>query len=255
MLERLARLGYASIGAVYIIVGLLAAMAGLGEGGSTRGQQGAFAFLLRQPFGRVMLAAIALGMAGYTLWRLVGAMTDTERHGSGAKGVAARAFSAFRGLVYGSFAIAIVRLLTRGEGGSSGDQQARHWTATVMDQPFGRFAVIAAGLGVVGYAAYQLYAAASTKLSKKLRIEQIDGRLRGKVIAISRFGIAARGVVFFIVGGSLVLAGIRHSSREAHGTTGALQELPAPILAAVGFGLAAYGVYALVNARYRTIAT
>ena len=38
---------------------------------------------------------------------------------------------------------------------------------------------------------------------------------------------------------------------RAHGSTGALQLLPPAMLTVVGAGLAAYGVYALVNARYR----
>jgi hypothetical protein len=81
----------------------------------------------------------------------------------------------------------------------------------------------------------------------------MDARVRRKVVAISRFGIGARGIVFFVIGGSLVIAALRHNPSDAHGTTGALQELPHPLLVVVGFGLAAYGVYALVNARYRRI--
>jgi uncharacterized protein DUF1206 len=72
-------------------------------------------------------------------------------------------------------------------------------------------------------------------------------------VAISRFGIGSRGIVFFIVGGSLVLAALRHNPEAAHGTSGALQELPDPMLVVVVLGLAAYGVYALVNAKYRRI--
>ena len=93
------------------------------------------------------------------------------------------------------------------------------------------------------------------KLSKRISLGELDARVRGKVIAISRFGIAARGLVFLIIGGSLVLAALRHNAQTAHGTAGALRELPPPLLILAGFGLAAYGVYALVNARYRRITT
>lgn len=256
MIERLARLGYASIGIVYIIVGLLAAAAGLGLGGSTGGQQNAFGFILRQPFGKAALAVIALGLAGYTLWRMVSAATDSESHGSDAKGLALRTSSAFRGLVYGAIALEVVRLIAgRGRGGSGGDAQARQGTARILDQPFGQWLVAAAGLAVVAYGAWQIYAAWDAKLSKRLSLGEMDDRVRRKVVAISRFGIGARGIVFLVIGGSLVVAGLKHSAREAHGTAGALGALPEPILAVVGFGLAAYGVYALVNARYRRITT
>lgn len=253
MIERLARLGYASIGIVYMIVGGFAVAAGLGQRGSTGGHADAFAFIRDQPFGKVLLAIIAFGLTGYALWRFVSAATDNENRGDRPKGLAIRLGSAFRGLAYGAMTFEIVRMI-RGHGQGSGeDQQAQHWTARLMDAPFGRWLVAAVGLGIVGYGAYQLYAAWDSKLSKRLSLGQIDARVLRKVIAISRFGIGARGVVFLVIGGSLVMAAVRHNANAAHGTTGALQELPHPVLVVVGFGLAAYGVYALVNARYRRI--
>ncbi len=255
MIERLARLGYASIGIVYMIVGALAATAGLGRGGSTGGQKSAFLVILRQPFGRIALGVIALGLVGYTLWRLVSAVTDSEHRGTDAKGWALRAASAGRGLVYGAITIEVVRLMMNKSSGAGGDQQAKHWTARLMEKPFGPWLVGAAGLGVVAYGAYQLYAAWDAKLSKRLSLGEIDGRVRRKVVAVSRFGIGARGAVFFVIGGSLVLAAVKHNPSAARGTSGALASLPEPLLVVVGIGLAAYGVYALVNARYRRITT
>lgn len=253
MIERLARLGYISAGTVYIIVGLLSAAAGLGLGGSTGGQKSALRFILRQPFGMVALGVIAIGLAGYMLWRLISAVTDSEHRGTSAKGIALRISEAFRGLIYGGFAISVVQLMRRGSSGSDSDTKARHWSAVAMDKPFGRWALAAAGLGVVIYGAYQLYAAWDAKLSKRIHLGEMDARVRRKVIAVSRFGIGARGVVFFIIGGSLVMAALRHNPNAARGTSGALRQLPDPLLVMVGVGLAAYGIYAWVNARYRSI--
>jgi Domain of Unknown Function (DUF1206) len=255
MIERLARLGYASIGIVYMIVGGLAAAAGLDRGGSTGGQKSAFLVILRQPFGRVALAVIALGLVGYTLWRLVSAATDSEHRGSDAKGWALRAASAGRGLVYGAITVEVISLIVNRRGGSGGDRETKHWTARLMEQPFGPWLVGAVGLGVVAYGAYQLYAAWDSKLSKRLSLGEMDDRVRRKVVAISRFGIGARGLVFFVIGGSLVVAAVKHNPDAARGTSGALASLPDPMLVVVGIGLAAYGVYALVNARYRRITT
>jgi hypothetical protein len=254
MIERLARLGYASIGIVYMIVGGFAVAAGLGRRGSTGSQKDAFALILHQPFGRVMLAVVALGMIGYVLWRFVSAVTDSEHRGSDMKGLALRAASVFRGLAYSAMAFQVVRMIERNaSSGPGNEQKAEHWTARLMEQPFGRALVALAGAGVVAYGAYQLYAAWDAKLSKRISLGAMDSRLRDKVVLISRFGIAARGVVFFIIGGSLLIAALRHNPKAAHGTTGALQELPQPLLVLVGLGLAAYGVYALVNAKYRRI--
>jgi len=252
IIERLARLGYASIGIVYMIVGGFAAASGLGKGSGVGSHEDALQLIREQPFGKALLIIIAIGMAGYTIWRFTSALMDDEHRGSDAKGIGIRLGSFGRGLIYAVFAVEAVRMAMRGgSGGEGGEQQAKHWTGRLMDAPFGRWLVLAVGLGVVGYGAYQLYAAWDAKLSKRIRLGEIDGRVRRKVIAVSRFGIGARGIVFFIIGGSLVLAAVKHNPGAAHSTTGALQELPQPMLVVVGLGLAAYGVYALVNARYR----
>jgi hypothetical protein len=203
----------------------------------------------------VALGIIALGLIGYTLWRFVSAATDSEHRGDDAKGIGVRIGSAFRGLVYAFITVEVIRLLMHRGGGSGGDAQAELWTARVMEKPFGMWIIGAIGLGIVAYGAYQLYAAWDSKLSKRINLGDIDARVRRKVIAISRFGIGARGVVFFVIGGSLVMAAVKHNPAEARGTSGALQWLPQPVLVLVGFGLIAYGVYALVNARYRRITT
>jgi hypothetical protein len=257
MIERLARLGYAAIGVVYMIVGGLAAAAGFGKGGATGGHKTAFEFILHQPFGKVALGVIALGLIGYVLWRFISAATDSEHRGSDAKGLAIRAASIGRGLGYAAICVEVIRMMMKGSsgGGSGGEQQTKHWTATVMDKPFGRWLIAAVGLYIVGYGAYQLYAAWDAKLSKRLSLGEMDDRVRRKVVGISRFGIGARGIVFFVVGGSLVMAAAKHNPNAAHSTSGALAALPPLALGFVGLGLAAYGVYALVNARYRRITT
>jgi Domain of Unknown Function (DUF1206) len=255
IIERLARLGFASVGTVYIIIGALAAASGLGKGGKTTSHTGAIEYLLDKPFGKPLLAVMILGLAGYTLWLLASGFSDSDRRGSKPKGLAIRAGAVIRALVYAAFTIEIVRLLVRGGSGGSGggDQTAQHWTARLMAQPFGRWLVAAAGLGVVGYGAYQLYKAWESKLSKRLHLGEMKADTERKVIAISRIGIGARGLVFVIIGGSLVMAAVRHNPQAAHGTSGALGEMPGPLLAATGIGFVAYGIYAFVNARYRSI--
>ena len=255
IIERLARLGFASVGTVYFIIGALAAAAGLGQGGKTTSHTGAIEYLVDKPFGKPLLVVMILGLAGYTLWLLASGFGDTDRRGDDAKGLGIRAGAIIRALLYAAFTIEIARLLLRGGsgGGGGGDQTAQHWTARLMAQPFGPWLVGAAGLGVVGYGAYQLYRAWESKLSKRLHLGQMKPQTERKVVLISRIGIGARGLVFVIIGGSLVIAALRQNPQAAHGTSGALGEMPGPLLAATGIGFIAYGVYAFANARYRSI--
>lgn len=257
-LERTARLGYASKGLVYTIIGLLTAAAAAGLGGKTADRHDAFTFILRQPFGRFLLLVIALGLMGYAIWRVVSGIFDSENRGSGAKGLALRAGSFIRGLFYGVVAIEVLRIMTRQSRGKSSDAQARYWVAEGMDKPYGRWIVGLAGLFVLGYGLYQLSAAVRSKLSKQLRLGSLRPEIRSKVVAISRFGVGSRGIVFAIIGVSILNAAIRQNPDAARGTTGALKQLAAQpfgsvLLAIIGIGLAAYGVYAFTNARYRVI--
>ncbi|HEX6036928.1 DUF1206 domain-containing protein [Longimicrobium sp.] len=254
--QRLARLGYAAKGVVYIIIGYVAADAAFSPAEQVQGSRGALNTILQQPFGKVLLGIVALGLAGYVLWKAVQAVMDPEHKGSDAKGMGARIGYGISGVLYAGLTLEAVRML-RGHGGGQGDG-AQHWTGMVMDKPFGRWLVGLVGLGIAGYGVYQLVRAFKSDLTKKLNLEGSAVATRRRVVALGKAGMAARGVVFLIIGW-LVLQSARHyNASEAQGLEGALvklREAPAGpwVLAAVALGLIAYGIFQLVKARYRTI--
>ena len=255
-IERLARLGYASKGAVYTIIGGLTAAAAFR--GSSRGgdSQSAFSFIADKPFGRILIVIVALGLSGYAAWRIISAITDGERRGADAKGLAIRAGGFFRGAVYALLAIEAIRLSLGGGRGGGSDQKAQHWTSRLMDAPFGRWLVIGVALGIAGYGVYQLYRAWKAKLGKNLHLPWSTDRFRAKLVAMSRFGIAARAIVFLVIGYSIGRAALRRNPGEAQGTSGALEQVGALsqwLLIVVAIGLVAYGAYQFLNARYRRI--
>lgn len=249
-IERLARVGYASKGIVYSIIGALAAATAFGLGGTRGDSKAALNFIAGQPFGMILVFIVAVGLAGYSAWRIISAVTDGERRGSEPKGIAIRAGGFFRGAIYALFAFEAVRFALGGSSGSGSDHNARHWSSRLMDAPFGRWLLVIAGAGVAGYGLYQFYRAWKSKLGKQLRVQ--------KFVGISRFGIAARAVVFLFIGISMARAAWERDSSEAKGTSGALRQISNYsewLFIAVAIGLIAYGVYQFVNARYRTIAT
>ena len=79
----LARLGYATIGVVYLMIGTLATQAALGTGGAIADTRDVLVTIARQPFGRVLLGLTALGLSGYVLWRLSPSLLGSraQRHG------------------------------------------------------------------------------------------------------------------------------------------------------------------------------
>jgi uncharacterized protein DUF1206 len=67
--EWLARAGFVSRGLIYGIIGILAIKLALGAGGKATNQQGALKAIAQQPFGEFLLILVAIGLAGYALWR------------------------------------------------------------------------------------------------------------------------------------------------------------------------------------------
>ena len=253
--ERLARLGYAAKALLYITVGLLAAQAGLGRGGRTTDTHGALRFMYDVTLGRVVLLAIATGLLGYALWRLVEAVLDPEHRGSDLKGVALRIGSAARAVLHGGLAVAALRLAYGDHSGSAANHP-RYWTARAFELPAGELVVWVAALSVTGYGLYQLYRAWAPKLGRQLQLGKIPERASRLVVGVSRFGIAARGVVFCLVGLLLARAAARHDAADAGGlreSLGAVAGFGRWPFVVVALGLVAYGVYELVNARYRRI--
>jgi hypothetical protein len=71
-------------------------------------------------------------------------------------------------------------------------------------------------------------------------------------------GHLARGVVFTLIGAFVIRAAIEYDPKEAIGLDGALQKLAGAqygpyVLGLTAAGLVAYGLYCLVDARFRDV--
>ena len=257
--EKFARFGYAAKGVVYVVVGVLAAMTAFGTGGDTTGSRGALESIYHQPFGRILLGLVAFGLAGYSLWQFIRAIEDPENEGSDGKAIGKRIGFFISGVVHFALVWYAIGIITGAAGGGSGDDEgARSWSATAMSYPMGRWIVFLIGAGLACYGIYQLVKAFKSELGKRLHLGQLEPHTYRVVVAISRFGLAARGVVFGIIGGFLGMAAYHHNPNEARGVAGALDTLERQpygpwLLGAVAIGLIAYGIYEFVKARYRQI--
>lgn len=260
-IERLARLGFAARGIVYTAVGVIAGQAAFRAGTRVTDTEGAMATLVRQPLGQVLLGVIALGLIGYALWMLVQALLDPERVGSDLKGIARRIGFAGVAVIHAGLAIAAIRLLLPGgESGevAGGDENAVTWTALLMSQPYGRWLVGAVGAGIAIFGLHQLHCAYTIKLGERLNLSRLGSRTREWFIRLGRLGLAARGVVFGVIGWLLIQAARRFDPSEAVGLGGALETLAEQaygpwLLGGVAVGLIGYGLLELIKAHYRRI--
>jgi hypothetical protein len=249
--EKLARMGYAARGIVYVIVGIIAAQAALGKRG-VADQHGVFGEILRRPGGKFMLGLLAMGLVGFAVWRFVEAGLDPERDGAGK-----RALFAISGIVHVGLALSAARMALGSGSGGGGDGGAS-WTAKLMEAPGGRFLVAAAALGIAGYGVMQLVKAYKSEIDKRLDLSPLSSEARRWAVRASRAGLAARGVVFVVIGFFLLQAGRHENASETRGLGGALDALHDTaygpwLLGLVALGLVGYGVTQLLKSRYRRI--
>nr|WKN37743.1 DUF1206 domain-containing protein [Tunicatimonas sp. TK19036] len=260
-IRKIARFGMFSKGAVYIILGVLTAMAAFGSGGQTAGKSDSLKFVYQQPFGKVLLAILALGLVSYTVWRFIQAIRDPENKGSDKEGIATRIGYVASGILYGIFAFEAIRMLfaNGGSGSGGGGNQQEDLVSMLLGQPFGQILVGIVAVVFFGKAAYQIQRAVTGKYARKIQDSELDYRVKDTLRKAGFVGYIARGIVIAIIGYLFLRAAIEANPNQAGGTEQAFQFIQASstwgtiLLGVIAIGLACYGVFMLVKARYRVL--
>lgn len=239
-LETFARAGYLARGVVYGLLGLFALTT---AGAGSEGTDGVFAAIRDLPLGVPLLLLLALGLAGYGVFRLYGAVVDLEP-GDGAVHIAKRIGHAASGLGHLFLAYTAAQLAMGERSGGSGA------AGTVLDWPMGGWLLVLIGLGFLAAAVEQAIKAWTAKFMAKLAVDAPDF-----TEWVGRAGYAARAVVFVVIGWSVLQAGLGGGAGEVKNLGGALTELSDTgfLYTLVAIGLILFGVFSLVLARYRTI--
>src|SRR5215212_8342830 len=188
-----ARAGYAAHGVVYALVGILALQAALGIGGDVTDTEGALVRIIAAPFGRFVLGAVALGLAGYATWRFVEAAFDPENKGTDPKGLVARGAYAVSGVIHLGMAWFAVRLLLGSapeDGG--GDQAAQERVAWLLTFPVGPWLVAVVGVIVIVVGIVQLYKAYRADFHDQLETREMSGTQQRWALRAARLGALAR---------------------------------------------------------------
>lgn len=245
-----ARAGLTARAVVYLLIGVLAVLVAQGRSGEVD-QKGALAEVISHPFGGWVVGLAAVGFAGYALWRLSEAAFGVVGEG---RAVGPRVQSLARGLIYAFLAYSAVSLLQGSNTGQSSQQKG--YAAAVMAHPGGRLVVGIAGAVVVGVGVALIVEGLRLKFMRNF--EGLPARARSLVTQLGRVGTTARGLVFALTGALVVAAAWTYDANKAGGLDGALKTLRdqpfGPVLLAlVGLGLVAFGLYGLAEARYRRV--
>ena len=259
-IKKVAYAGYAAKGAVYAITGILAFMTAFGMGGEKAGKLQVIEFLEKQPFGKIILAILGLGLICYAIWRFIQSVQNPENIDDDTKGTVKRISFFISGLIYlglGVFAIVdIFRNPSSGSGSSGGGGASD----SMLSGDTGKYIFIAVGLALAGKAIYQFIKAYKGDFLKKFKIQSLsEGAKRKFIKNMGYAGLIARGIVTGIVSYFFLKAGFGiggTGSEDMKGTSEAFsfiqQNSSGPwLLGAVAAGLVCYGIYMFTMARYR----
>ncbi len=267
------RMGLVSEAILYAVMGVLALHLVLGDLDEEADPTGAIATVGRQPFSRILLAALAIGFALNALWRLglaaraqpSGEVGADEIGPDGRAKTGSRLRNAGRGVAYLGLAAMSGRVVMRaggtrsqrgsGSGGAGEGEDAA--TAVVLGWPGGRLLVVAVGAALVIAGLWHWRQPVTRDFLDPLRTDSMATGVRRLVIAVGSIGYAARGLAFGIVGGFLIEAAVTYHADRAAGLDAALAELARTgfgrsLIAVVGVGFVAFAVYRALDAVYRS---
>ena len=256
-MEKIARFGLVAQGISFGLVAVLAIELAFGQGGKATDREGALQTISHSGIGRIIVFGLACGFGAYALWRLAQVFLghDVEEQG-GRKKWGKRLSSLGKAAIYGGlcwFAFSI--LLGKHGGGGNKEKEA---TKGILGWPGGRWIVYGIALGIAGAALWNLYRAVSGKYKDSLKTGQMSTTELKWTTRIAFVGLTSRAVVFGLISWFFFKAAADYDAKKARGLDGALRKLAnAPygtaLLSIVAAGLFAYGVFCVIQARYREV--
>lgn len=242
--EKGARAGYAVSGALHIVLGFLIAQIAFGNSEEANSSE-ALSTLGESTFGSVTLWVAAIALGALATWQF----TDAVRPRDNAKD---RAKAAAKAVVHVVLAF-LSASIALGASNGGGDDQAQGVVSTVLEWPGGRLLVGAVAVGIMVAGVVHIVSGAKAKFMKGLKA--LPTRAEPAVRRLGVAGYIAKGLALVVVGLLFGSAAVNADSSDAAGLNGAFEsllDLPggAIIVALMGLGFAAYGVYSFMRARY-----
>lgn len=260
---KVARVGWAAKGVVYLLTGLLAFTVAANPfgGGGTEGQaapSGAVATIAEQPFGEILLWVLAAGLFLYAAWRLLTVFlpADLDLHA-----VLRRIGYTVSAAVYVALGLAAVSLARRpgsSSGGGSQDSRVTEITTSVMEWTGGRWLVGVAGVVVVGIGIYFAWKGVSGSFEKQLEHRRVGPLSWNALRNMGRAGWLGRAVMMALIGVFVTRAAIQFDPNEAQGLDDSLRRVAddpfgTVLVVVVALGLTLYGAFCIVSTPVRKL--
>jgi hypothetical protein len=254
-LEQLTRGGLVGYGIIHLLFAWLILQIAF-SGSSTDGDQsGALHNLAAKPFGTFLIVVIVIGLFAMTIWQLLEAAIG-HRSERGRHRMYERIVSVARAAFYLYFAWTGIKVL-RGKSASSADTQQKA-SEDLMASSGGRVTVGLAGLVIAAIGIGLVIYGVRKKFEKHLKTSQMNAKMRRLSRRLGVAGYAAKGTAYGIAGVLFLVAAIQYDPDKARGLDATLNVLAQQsygpwLLALTALGIAAYGLFSIVQARYRKV--
>ena len=250
-----ARVGHASVGVLYLLLGVAAVVASVDMRRVPTDSVGVFRVLVSDRVGRLVAATLVVGLIVDAIWQAGRTLHQRGPRRRTFGSLMERAVWLGSGAIHFGVAFAGIRVAL-GAPEQDGETVVQYWSDWVLASRHGETVVVVVGVGIVGVACVMVSRAWSGEPDRSLQWTAMHRRAGHVISSLARVSLAARAVILGIIGVFLVVVAIQHDPAEARGVAGALRSLRyreyGPVLVGIlAVCFLANGVVEVVRARYR----
>lgn len=263
--DRVARVGLAARGVVFLVLGYLVARVADGALGSPNASPaslpGIAQALHRGVAGSIALGILAVGLALYALFSALDTVLHHNDEQPGAKRWGDRLLSGWGFVMYTLFAIYCVKVAVSTSSPHTGQHEQSQKTqlsAKVLSWPGGVFWLGLLGSLVSIMGLFLVTRAARRSFRGRLERDRMSPRAWWWANVFGTVGYLGRACLFLIVGGCLLAAAVEDDPVFGQGVNGAVRIIGAAsagrvLLGFVAAMLVVYGLYMFFETRFRRV--
>jgi hypothetical protein len=223
--------------------------------GQESDQSGALQTLAGNGVGKALLILIAVGMVALAAWQALEAVIG-ESGPRNKTATAERVISGVRAILYLWLAWYAINVLRGGNASMAQNQENK--SAGIMAHSGGRWLIGLVGLVVLGVGIGIFVYGLRKKFTKHLNTQLMAASVRKSTIRLGMAGYMAKGTAYAIAGILVIAAAVTFDPDKARGLDAALKTLAGHpwgvwLLAIIGLGIAAFGIYCFAQAKYRKV--
>ena len=254
---QLGRVGWLAKGVVYVLAGALALLvvsrsfgwSSASASSKEASPTGAIKEVAQSSGGPVLLIALAVGMFLYAAWRLATALLPGS---TDAEGWATRIGYGVSAIIYTTFGVTALSLARTPSAKANGNQTVGDMTVRLLQHDAGRWLIGIAGAVVLGAGIYRFVKGLKVEVTDDLDMGGMSPERARWTRRLGAIGEVGRGIAIGLIGFFLLRAAITVNAAEATGLDGALRRIALEswgvlLVATVGVGLVAYGLFCILT--------